>query len=190
MFCPATRYITARSGMNLVRSLLLTRKRRIATVALAVLALDQTTKAIVLSLLPGVGDEKTVLNGFFKFVHLQNTGAAWSLFHDKNGLLAVVAFAALLILFLSRHHFDSRTLPGQIAFGLIVGGILGNLIDRIRVHHVIDFLYFYLQRGGEPIGFPAFNVADSAICTGVGLVFLLTLKQEREANPAEPPAPK
>ena len=64
---------------------------------------------------------------------------------------------------------------GQFALGLIFGGIVGNLIDRLTVKHVIDFIYFYVeQRGGKEIGFPAFNVADSAICTGVGLIFLLT----------------
>jgi len=84
------------------------------------------------------------------------------------------------VLFLSRHHFDARSLLGQFAFGLICGGILGNLIDRLWAKHVIDFLYFYVQpRGGNEIGFPAFNVADSAICTGVGLVFLLTWRSER-----------
>jgi signal peptidase II len=94
--------------------------------------------------------------------------------------LAIVALVALLVLFLSRHHFDSRTLMGQFAFGLIFGGIVGNLVDRLRMGHVIDFLYFYLQqRGGGEIGFPAFNVADSAICTGVGLVFLLTWRSEQ-----------
>jgi signal peptidase II len=59
---------------------------------------------------------------------------------------------------------------------------VGNLIDRILRNHVIDFLYFYVQRrGGAELGFPAFNVADSAICTGVGLVLLLTWKD----RPAE-----
>jgi signal peptidase II len=129
--------------------------------------------------------------GFFKFVHWQNTGAAWSLFRGNNGLLAVVALVALLILFLSRHHFDSHTLLGQIAFGLIIGGIMGNLADRIARKHVIDFLYFYLQqRGGREIGFPAFNVADTAICTGVALVFLLTLKNDRTTKSAESSASK
>jgi signal peptidase II len=94
---------------------------------------------------------------------------------------------ALLILFLSRHHFDSRTLLSQIAFGLIFGGIVGNLVDRLRVRHVIDFIYFYLQLGGgTEIGFPAFNVADSAICTGVGLVFLITWQSDHKAKPVEP----
>ncbi len=162
-----------------------TPNRRIGLVALLVAGLDQLTKWIVLHLL-GYAQEKVVVEGFFKFVHWGNTGAAWSLFRGNNEALAVVALGALLVLFLSRHHFDSRTLLGQVAFGLIFGGILGNLIDRLFRHHVIDFLYFYLQpRGGSELGFPAFNVADSAICTGVGLVFLLTWKSEREPKGPE-----
>jgi len=97
----------------------------------------------------------------------------------------LVALAALVVLFFSRHHFDSRTLLGQIAFGLIFGGIVGNLIDRVVRGHVIDFLYFFLQQRTGEIGFPAFNVADSAICTGVGLIFLITWRSERQAAPAE-----
>ena len=159
--------------------------KRIALVALAIFALDQLTKFIVVKQLRS-GEEKVILDGFFKFVHWGNTGAAWSMFRGKNELLAVIALVALVVLYFSRHHFDSRTLPGQVAFGLIVGGIVGNLIDRLWVQHVIDFLYFYLQqRGGNEIGFPAFNVADSAICTGVGLVFLITVRSGRHPKPAE-----
>ena len=91
----------------------------------------------------------------------------------------IVAFAALLLLILSRHHFDVHTVGGQISLGLIFGGIVGNLIDRIRVKHVIDFLYFYVnRRDGQEAGFPAFNVADSAICVGVGLLFILSWQSE------------
>jgi signal peptidase II len=65
------------------------------------------------------------------------------------------------------------------------------LIDRLWAGHVIDFIYFYVQqRGGREIGFPAFNVADSAICTGVGLVFLITWQSDRKARPAEPSPPE
>jgi signal peptidase II len=93
---------------------------------------------------------------------------------------------ALVILYFSRHHFNSHTLLGQLAFGLVIGGIMGNLVDRIFRQHVIDFLRFYLvQRGGEESGFPAFNVADSAICIGVGLVFLLTWHNEHTAKTIE-----
>jgi len=153
--------------------------RRIAVLALVILALDQFTKWIILQTLPTIYDEKIIINGFFRFVHWENTGAAWSRFSGNNGMLALVAIFALVALFLTRHHFDSHKLSGQIAFGLIFGGIAGNLTDRLRVGHVTDFIYFYMQqRGGGEIGFPAFNIADSAICTGVGLIFLITWKNE------------
>jgi len=173
--------------MNPIRSLLQRRTSRIAAFALIVLVLDQVTKEIVLRLLD-YHQEKVIVEGFFKFVHWQNTGAAWSLFSGKNKLLAVVAVVALVILFLYRHYFDSRSLTGQIALGFIFGGITGNLIDRIRFGHVVDFLYFYLQRPDGELGFPAFNVADSAICTGVGLIFLLSWKNDRVPKSPEPPA--
>jgi signal peptidase II len=146
-----------------------------------VIGLDQLTKQFVLRFL-GYAQEKVVIEGFFKFVHWGNTGAAWSLFRGNNELLAGVAIAALLALFLSRHLFDYSKPLSQIAFGLIFGGIVGNLIDRLHAGHVIDFIYFYTERGGREIGFPAFNVADSAICTGVGLVFLITWLNDREAR--------
>ena len=170
--------------------ILRTPNRRVAAIALLVIGLDQLTKQIVLRFL-GYEEQKIVIDGFFKFVHWHNTGAAWSLFRGKNMLLAMIAIVALIVLFFTRHHFDARTLLGQVAFGLICGGIVGNLIDRLRVGHVVDFIYFYLQqRGGSEVGFPAFNVADSAICTGVGLVFLLTWKAERRAKPVEPSTAK
>jgi signal peptidase II len=160
--------------------------RRIAALALFIFALDQFTKWLVLRTL-GDYDEKIVIDGFFKFVHWGNTGAAWSFFSGNNNVLAIVAFVALLVLavmFLTRHH----TLASQIAFGLIVGGVAGNLADRLLPgrHAVVDFLRFYIQqRGGSEIGFPAFNVADTAICTGVGLIFLITWKNEHAPKPVE-----
>jgi signal peptidase II len=166
-----------------------TPNRRISLFALVVVVLDQLSKQIVWRFLP-YGQEKIILEGFFKFVHWGNTGAAWSLFRNNNGLLAAVALVALLILFLSRHHFDSRTLLSQVAFGMICGGIVGNLIDRLWAKHVIDFIYFYVvTRGGTELGFPAFNLADSAICTGVGLVFLITWRSEHPAKPAAASSP-
>src|ERR1035437_454399 len=160
--------------------------RGIAALALVVFALDQFTKWRVLRSL-ALGDEKIIIDGFFKLVHWGNTGAAWSLFSGNNAALALVAVFALVALFLTRHHFSSHTLSGQIAFGLIFGGIAGNLTDRLLPsrHAVVDFLYFYLQqRGGRVIDFPAFNVADTAICTGVGLIFLITWKTEHTPKPA------
>jgi signal peptidase II len=160
-----------------------------AFVAAGVLLLDQLTKLAVLKYLD-FAHEKVVVEGFFKFVHWGNTGAAWSLFNQfagSNQLLAIFALLALLVLFLTRHHFDSHTLLGQISLGLIFGGIAGNLIDRFRHGYVVDFIYFYVsRRGGVEVGFPAFNIADSAICTGVALLFLLSWqKDEPNAAPAK-----
>jgi signal peptidase II len=157
----------------------------IALLTGTIVFLDQLTKFLVLRSLAFGQDEKIIIDGFFKFVHWGNTGAAWSMFHGNNELLAIISLIALLVLFLYRHHFDTRTALGQVSLGLIFGGIIGNLIDRLFRNHVIDFIYFYLQpRGGREIGFPAFNIADMAICTGVGLLFILSWRQETRSAPA------
>lgn len=158
---------------------------RIATLAAIVFVLDQFTKQLVLRYLME-GDERTVIPGFFNLAHRVNTGAAWSLFTGNNAILAAVALVALVALFFSRHHFNAHTLTGQFAFGLIFGGIIGNVTDRLLPtrHAVVDFLYFFLsRRGGDELGFPAFNVADSAICTGVALIFLISWKNENAPRP-------
>jgi signal peptidase II len=174
--------------MGVVATILKTPNRRIAAIALVAFILDQFTKFLVLQFL-GKGQERVIIDGFFKFVHWGNTGAAWSLFRGHNELLAIVALVALLVLFLNRHHFESGTWLGQIAFGLIFGGIAGNLTDRLLPsrREVIDFIYFYLQqRSGGEVGFPAFNVADSGICIGVALVFWVTWRSEHtDVKPAE-----
>lgn len=155
-----------------------------AILATVVIFLDQFTKWIVLKTLP-YAHEKIILGGFFKFVHWGNSGAAWSMFHNNNEMLAIVSLLALLALFIFRNHFDTRTIMGQISMGLIFGGIVGNLIDRLFRNHVVDFLYFYLQqRDGNEVGFPAFNIADTAICVGVGLLFVLSWRQENQQQPS------
>jgi signal peptidase II len=159
--------------------------RRILTVGAVILALDQLTKLLVLKKI-STGDEIVVIPGFFNLTLRTNTGAAWSMFSGNNFILAAVALVALITLYLARHHFSAHRILGQFAFGLIFGGISGNLVDRLLParHAVVDFLHFYMARRGtaEVWDFPAFNVADSAICTGVGLIFLLNWKTE--------PAPK
>jgi signal peptidase II len=149
-------------------------------VALAVLACDQASKLIVMSYL-GFREEVEVVEGFFRLVHWGNTGAAWSFFKDRNSILAVISAVALVVLYLARQHFCVDKLLGQVALGLLFGGIAGNLTDRLLPtrRHVIDFLYFYVdQRGGGEIGFPAFNLADSTICIGVALLFWLSWQKD------------
>ncbi len=162
---------------------------RILLITAGVVALDQATKRLVLAFL-NYAEEQVVVEGFFKLVHWGNTGAAWSMFHGNNMVLAVISAIALVVLFLARRHFDGDSTVGQLALGLMFGGIIGNLIDRLTVSHVIDFLYFHVQtRGGGEAGFPAFNVADSAICVGVGILFLLSWRRESPAVPPEETRP-
>jgi signal peptidase II len=166
--------------------------RRMILIAALVLALDQFTKNLVLRFL-GPGEDKIILDGFFKLVNWGNTGAAWSLFRDRNAILAWVSAAALVGLILWRRHFHVQLLMGQISLGLICGGIAGNLIDRINParHQVVDFLRFYLYtRGGAELGFPAFNVADSAICAGVGLLILISCRKDAAAPARPAPEPE
>ncbi|NBV21678.1 MAG: signal peptidase II [Proteobacteria bacterium] len=162
----------------------LTPNRRMAFVAVVTLVLDQLSKLAVLNFL-GYAQERVVIEGFFKFVHWGNTGAAWSMFHNNNELLTIVAMVALLALFLTRQHFGIEQPMGQWALGLMFGGIVGNVIDRLVHKHVVDFLYFHVQtRSGNEAGFPAFNVADSGICIGVGLMFLLSWQMEELKSPS------
>lgn len=164
----------------------LTPNRRLALVAIVTLVLDQLTKFAVLRFL-GYAQERVVIEGFFKFVHWGNTGAAWSMLHGNNELLTVIALVALLALFLTRHHFGIEQPLGQWALGFMFGGIVGNIIDRLLHNHVVDFIYFHVQtRSGIEAGFPAFNIADSGICIGVGLMFLLSWQMEEK--PPAPPA--
>ena len=162
--------------------------RRIFALALLVLAVDQFTKWLIRHSSIPEGDERVVIPGLFNLAYRVNTGAAWSMFTGNNATLALVALGALVALYFSRRHFSANRIRGQIAFGLIFGGIIGNLLDRLNPHRhaVVDFLHFYLLRRGsfEPLDFPAFNVADSAICTGVALIFLITWTNENKPRPS------
>ena len=163
-----------------------TSNRRTALAAVMALALDQLTKLAVLKYLD-FQQEHVVLDGFFKLVHWGNTGAAWSLFRDNNALLAIVSLVALLILLAGRRHFDTGTRLGDYAMGMVLGGIIGNIIDRFVHGHVVDFLYFHLyRRSGEELGFPAFNLADSAICIGVLILFILSLQANGQPATIQP----
>jgi len=144
--------------------------------ALAVFGLDQASKLWISATLPfGTYDPPraiTVIDGFFYIVHVGNTGAAWSLLAGKSSLLAGMAFVALGAIYLWRHSLGLRRLPVQIAFGLLCGGIAGNLIDRLLHGHVIDFLDFHF---GAYV-YPTFNIADSGICVGVALYLIYSLR--------------
>lgn len=149
--------------------------------ALTVFVLDQVTKAWIASHIPFGSyfppDGIEVVKGFFRIVHVGNTGAAWGLFDGKSLWLAILAIITLIAIFWFRRHLELERPAIQISFGLLCGGIVGNLVDRLIHGHVVDFLLFYVGR----FEWPAFNIADSAICVGVGLYLLTTFLEPRPA---------
>lgn len=153
--------------------------RWLLVLAAIVFALDQATKAWIVARLPfltyGPPGHIEVIPGFFNLVHVGNTGAAWSLLSGRSTLLALLAVATLLAIFAWRRQLGLNRTSVQICFGLLCGGILGNLADRIFHRHVIDFLDFHF---GSYV-YPTFNVADSAICAGVAFYFILSLRQPK-----------
>lgn len=114
------------------------------------------------------------------------TGAAWSILSGRSTWLAFLALVALLAIFLFRRHLGLERRSIQLAFGLLCGGILGNLLDRVRLGYVSDFLDFHF---GDYI-YPTFNIADCGIVCGVILYVLLSLRQSTPAEPEKPAAGK
>jgi len=129
-----------------------------------IVLLDQATKVAVRQSMT-LGESWPVMAGCFNLTYLRNTGAVWGMFQSQNAWLIVLSFLVLvLIAVFYRWLVDQRGVH-RLAMGLMLGGIVGNLIDRIKLGWVTDFLDFYWQASH----WPAFNVADAAICVGVGI---------------------
>ena len=144
-------------------------------IAFAVVALDQGTKFLVCSNLRAWTSRIDVLPGFFSLVHVCNTGAAWGILRGQTLLLAVLSVLVAVGILSRFGHLAEGHAERIWALGLILGGIAGNLVDRIMWGHVIDFLSFYFRS----FEWPAFNVADSAISCGVGLFVLSSLMRKQ-----------
>lgn len=150
--------------------------------AATIFAADQFTKLLVIATLPpmlpgmpgydaAAARPVPVISGFFNLVHVGNFGAAWGIFDGQKILLVLFAVAALWAIFRFRRQLELERRPVQFAFGLLVGGIFGNLLDRIWHGYVVDFLDFTIPL--IDYRWPAFNVADCGIVVGVGLFLVL-----------------
>jgi signal peptidase II len=146
-----------------------------------ILLLDQWTKYVVEQRFP-LYRKVEVISGFFNLTHVRNPGGAFGIFGGESsgigGLLFVVvsllAVGIIIYLFLKVKEEEKML---SLSLSLVLSGALGNLIDRVRYGEVIDFLDFYVSS----FHWPAFNIADSAICVGIGLMaFELLFKDHKK----------
>ena len=165
---------------------------RLYLIAGLVFLLDLVSKLWVLKTIPSPTYNppwKELIPGFLNLVHIENRGAAFGAFQGYSWLLAILAVLALIAIYFFRKDLELNRAGPQIIFGLIIGGILGNFVDRVVHGHVIDFIDVHLPFALPGIGtrFPAFNFADAGISTGVFFYFIYTFlviprreKRERE----------
>ena len=132
---------------------------------LLLVLLDQGSKATVMHSI-SFQESIPVIPGFFNLTHLYNTGAAFGMLHDSNLFFMILSTVVLIGLIVLRRHFDGKLM--RTGWVLLIAGIIGNVADRVRFGHVVDFLDF--QFGSYH--WPSFNVADSCICVAAGLFLL------------------
>jgi len=154
-----------------------------ALAALLVVAADQLTKLAIVSRFPR-GAEIDVLGPFLRLGHARNSGAVFGILRGAGEYFAVMSVLAaaiiVLVIYLAR---ESSTIV-KIGLGLVLGGAVGNLIDRVRYGAVVDFIDIGVN---DTIRWPSFNVADLAITAGVIILIVFCLRPARQAcGPADP----
>ena len=146
------------------------------SISAIVITLDLYTKHLILDAF-AYGDMRTVTS-FFDLVRYHNEGAAFGFLNDAGGwqkwfFTAISVIAAIVITYLIKKHSEQKLFC--LGLALVLGGAIGNLYDRITLGYVVDFLNFHINNHY----WPAFNVADSAICVGVGLLLWDSFKNEK-----------
>ncbi|MBI4186177.1 MAG: signal peptidase II [Chloroflexi bacterium] len=146
-------------------------------VAFLVVAADQLSKTWIRTNL-AIG-QSLPETGFFRLTHVSNTGAAFGLFRDQSFALTIIALIGIVVvllygLFTHRHFPFLNGMLVTTALGLALGGTLGNLIDRLRLGYITDFIDIGI--------WPAFNLADSSIVVGVGILVYCLLLSARKAG--------
>lgn len=161
---------------------------RLLAIAIPAFVLDQITKWLVTWYLPFDPFHEAqhpVIPGFFYLVHWGNTGAAFSFMSGRNGFFVVLSIVATAVIFVLNRRGAFRDALSRWGAGLLLGGIFGNVSDRLAHGHVVDFLLFYLRLPyANP--WPAFNVADSCICIAVALFLIASFREERTKASTKP----
>lgn len=155
--------------------------------ALIIIGFDQWTKSLVVAHLspPDFGPRIPLIDPYLTLYYIRNTGAAFNMF-DTNGpvLAALILVAVAVIVYLYVRMFNTGSLLYKLVFGLIIGGAIGNLLDRFIHGSVVDFIWFQLPQ--IHFSFAIFNLADAAISVGVVLLFITLLFGGLQGRKKEP----
>lgn len=157
----------------------------IPVVALIIIAADQIAKQWVVGNVDRFRPLQ-VIQGFLQLRYTENTGAAFGFLQGWTGPLSIAAVAIVVAILLSASQVSSGGYVSMLALGLVVGGALGNLVDRVHLGYVVDYVEVYgphLNINNTVYTWPIFNVADSAISTGVVLLLITLFLSTREPQP-------
>lgn len=157
-------------------------------VAIGVVILDQLAKGWIVSNIVS-HDARVIIEGFVRLRYTENSGAAFGLFQGWTGVLSIAALAIISGIVLSASRMGSGSRLLMVGLGLVLGGALGNLTDRLRLGYVVDFIEVYgphINLNGTVYTFPVFNVADSAITVGVILIMAVLLFSKEEKKEPVP----
>ena len=149
--------------------------RKIAMISLICLFIDQITKYIITTSM-NLFDSINVIKSFFNITYVRNYGAAWSILEGNKIFLILVALSSLFFIYWFFIRNNKLKTLEIVIYGVLIGGILGNLTDRIILGYVIDFLDFNLLG----YDFPVFNAADIFIVISIGLMIIGLFKGEEE----------
>jgi len=138
---------------------------------------DQLIKLIITNYF-SLGESLEIIKNFFYLTNVHNYGAAWSILTNQVFLLIMIAIVALVIIYSSFIKNKNLTKSDTLLLGMLISGILGNLIDRIVYGYVIDYLDFYIFN----YNFPIFNLADTLIVISAILLFIKSLKEEKNGK--------
>lgn len=146
-------------------------------VAIPVLILDWGSKWLVQTYITQITEVIPIIPGFFNLRHDRNTGAAFGVLAGHRILLILITIAALAFIFAYYLRFrESRWM--QISLGFLLGGAIGNFIDRIRLGEVVDFLQFGIA--SQSLFWPTFNIADVSVCIGAGMLIVYLFRTRND----------
>lgn len=149
-------------------------------IALVIILLDQWTKWLIIVNME-IGESISIIDGFFYLTSHRNSGAAWGILQGQMTFFYIVTVIFIAVAVYYMHKYARENKPLGISLGLILGGAIGNFIDRLFRQEVVDFLDFYIFN----YNFPIFNIADSALTIGVIFIIIVTILDERKEKRKE-----